>query len=607
MPVQQTHLSHFNIKLGGSQAPRQMMDALLECTVENSMHLPDMCTIRLDDPLFKWADDTVIAEGKPVVIEAGEEKKPLIPIFEGEITGLELDMAAQGHPTLVIRCMSKLHRLHRGRYARSFANVSDSDLARRVGSEAGFTVDADSTNVVHAWVFQNNQTNWEFLCDRAARCGHRLYMDGANKLCFKKIDSARPGQGVTLTWGENLRSFRPRTAASPQVDEVIVRGWDPITKKAIVGRSTVGRNLPATGLSPGTQAGRKAFSSAAKMVVVDHPVQSQSEADALAGSVLDTITGSYLEAEGLCYGEPKLIPGKKVTVEKVGTRFSGTYYVSATTHVYTPAEGYTTLFAITGKQPETLFSLVEETKEATRAQLGGNILIGIVTNNDDPEKMGRVKVKYPCLTEEHESHWVRIASQMAGNGRGMFNLPEVNDEVLVAFEHGDIHRPFILGQLWNGKDKFPTVTGEPMLKGGEVNRRGYYTRIGHQLVFDDTNRKGEIRLKTCNNHVIVMDDANKKIEVTTKDGHKVLMDDGGNKVVVTDKNGNKLTINSPDNSISMECKGNFSIDAKGKVSIKGLQGIDVKTPASMTLEGTASGTVKSTGILTVQGSLVKIN
>ncbi len=240
----------------------------------------------------------------------------------------------------------------------------------------------------------------------------------------------------------------------------------------------------------------------------------------------------------------------------------------------------------------------------SRRPLGGNITVGVVTNNNDPERLGRVKVKYPWLTEEHESWWARQSSQMAGNGRGMFNIPEVGDEVLLAFEHGDIHRPFIIGQLWNGKDSLPQVEGKPMLGGSnEVNRRGFYTRIGHHLVFDDTDGKGDITMKTAGAHVLVMDDANQKIQVTTTGNHIVLLDDQNqvvrvkttsghmiemsdqaNTITVVDNTGsNKLTISANDGSIAMECMGNFSIQAEGQVNIQGTAGVNISTDAMMNL------------------------
>ena len=87
------------------------------------------------------------------------------------------------------------------------------------------------------------------------------------------------------------------------------------------------------------------------------------------------------------------------------------------------------------------------------------VVIGVVTNNHDPRSLGRIKVKFPWLSADNESNWARVASLMAGKGRGALFLPEVDDEVLVMFEHGYMEHPYVVGALWNGKDTPPKPTG----------------------------------------------------------------------------------------------------------------------------------------------------
>ena len=134
---------------------------------------------------------------------------------------------------------------------------------------------------------------------------------------------------------------------------------------------------------------------------------------------------------------------------------------------------------------------------------------------------------------------------MAGSGRGFYCLPEVDDEVLVVFEHGDVRRPYILGALWNGKD-LPVEGNDKAVSGGKVNRRTFKTRIGHTLLLDDTDGKGEVR-------------------IITSAGHTVVLDDKNDQIVVMDKTGsNKIAIKSGDNSIKAECNGDFSVNAKAR-------------------------------------------
>src|SRR5262249_20373745 len=134
----EAHLSHFNLKLNGAQASREAVDAVMECVVENNLHLPDLCTLRIFDAGFKWLDADAFREGTRVQVLYGEEGEKLESIFIGEVTGLEMDLAAHGVPTLVVRCYDRSHRLQRGRYNRSFVQVTDTDIVKRIGEQVGF-------------------------------------------------------------------------------------------------------------------------------------------------------------------------------------------------------------------------------------------------------------------------------------------------------------------------------------------------------------------------------------------------------------------------------------------------------------------------------------
>lgn len=185
------------------------------------------------------------------------------------------------------------------------------------------------------------------------------------------------------------------------------------------------------------------------------------------------------------------------------------------------------------------------------------VVVGIVTNNQDPDKMARVRVKFPWLSDDHESWWARIATPMAGNGRGMYFLPEVNDEVLVAFEHGDVRSPYVVGSLWNGQDA-PAGSNDD----GKNNIRLVHSRSGHLVRLDDT-------------------DGDEKIEVIDKSG------------------GNKITIKSSDNSISLECTGKMKLHAQGGIEIT--SDADIKINASTTMD------VESNATMTIKGATVNIN
>jgi uncharacterized protein involved in type VI secretion and phage assembly len=138
------------------------------------------------------------------------------------------------------------------------------------------------------------------------------------------------------------------------------------------------------------------------------------------------------------------------------------------------------------------------------------VVIGIVTNNNDPDRLGRVKVRFPWLSTSTESHWARVATPMAGNGRGLYFLPEVDDEVLVLFERGDVRFPFVIGALWNGKDQAPAGNSD-----GKNALRVIKSRSGHLIRFDDSEKAQKIEIidaKSTNR--IVIDTKNDTVTIT---------------------------------------------------------------------------------------------
>lgn len=211
-----------------------------------------------------------------------------------------------------------------------------------------------------------------------------------------------------------------------------------------------------------------------------------------------------------------------------------------------------------------------ESEDQVGRRIAG-VVAGIVTNNQDPDGLGRVKLKFPLLSDNNETDWVRMATLMGGPDRGSFFLPEVDDEVLVAFEQGDINHPYVIGALWNGLDKPPEGNSD-----GKNNIRKFTSRSGHEIIFNDNS-----------------DQQQEKVEIRTKAGHQVVLDDsaGGEKIEIRDKTGsNSIVIDSVQNSITMESAMQLKIKS---------QMIEIEAGATMTIKAGAT--------LTLQGVLVKIN
>src|SRR5579875_1927124 len=315
-----------HITLDGSDLSDEAMHRVTEVVVEQSLHLPDMFVIRLHDfgddtnpgqhTLFKIVSQDTFSIGKMVEILAGWQGSGVSSIVKGEITSVDLDATLDHAPLLTVRGYAKSHRLHRGRQSKSYLQMTDSDIASKVAQSAGLQISADTTSNVHDYVLQHNQTN-----------------------------------GPNQTFGQNLLSLRVKVSASFQSDQVTGRAWDPTSKQAIVGQATSGELAPTTGISgTGSSVASSAFSSNTTYVV-NMPVTDQTEANNLAQAIFNDLDGTFIQAEGVSMGDASLKPGLTVSIKSVGSRLSGDYYVTSTTHTINPSQGgYTTAFVVSGRQ-----------------------------------------------------------------------------------------------------------------------------------------------------------------------------------------------------------------------------------------------------------------
>lgn len=204
--------------------------------------------------------------------------------------------------------------------------------------------------------------------------------------------------------------------------------------------------------------------------------------------------------------------------------------------------------------------------------LMNGVVEGIVVDNVDPDQLGRVKVKFPTLSGQPESHWARLAMPMAGQERGWMTIPEIEDEVLVSFVRGDINNAIVVGSLYNGVDTPPYANEDE-----ENNLRVFQSRSGHRLTFDDTEGEERIELILHNEEIqVVWDSANKVLSVYS-----------GKDIIIEAKE-----------TISMKCT-DFTLEASNNVSVK--SGADTTIDAGADLNQQAGGT------LSMDASLITLN
>jgi len=532
------------VLVAGAALDPRIAALIQDVRVDDNLTLPDAFLVRMSDPGLKHMDTLPMEIGSEIEIRLGApDANTVTSLIKGQITAVEPEFRADGI-SIVLRGYDHSHALNRSRRNATFQDVTIADVVRKVCDKAGLQAsEIEDIGGIQPFIQQSNETDWEFLWRLAGRVGCEVVvLDG--KLSFRKAGGGEPeGPPTILRYGETLTTFRPRLTGVQQVDEVIVRSWDHTSKRAI--EAIAKPETPHSSIGVDRASVAKALGGGA-ITISDAPVGNQEEADALARSVMSRIANAYLDAEGTCRGAPGLRAGSTVRIEGVGTRFSGTYRITSTSHQFRGAAGYETRFRVSGDSSRSLVELL--TPSTRQGWESGGVQVAVVTQNDDPDKLGRVRVKYPELGEETEGWWARIIGPGAGRDRGLLMTPLVGDEVLVAFEHGDVRRPLVLGALWNGQDtpgELSTTTSSFALRSAE-----------------------DIGLT-----------ADKKMSMKAEEEMTVAV---GQATAVLQKDG---TITAKGKDITVKGSGSVTIEASGSLTIKAGAGLNLE----------ATGTVKVSG------------
>jgi uncharacterized protein len=340
----------FVVRLNGDELPPEALADLIRLTVLEDVEAPGMFTLTLTawdtrEMKPKWIDDERFDAGHQVEIAFGY-RDHTVRLMTGDITALEPVYSQTAPPTFTVRGHDKRHELMRTRKTRSFTQCRESDVVQQMAGEAHLTPDVEDTGVVLPYLLQHDQTDWEFLASRAQRNHFECFVRDEH-LVYRA--SRHDGKAeISLRLEVEVLEFRPRLSTLGQVPEFEVRGWDPSQKREIVGRSSAGGG-PST-MSGGSRqalgpsATKTAFPSTQGSARVRVPVQSQDEADAIAQRSFSAMAMSFIRAEGVCIGDPRLRAGMVVAFEGVGERFGGNYYLTQVEHHWTPGQGYRTRF-----------------------------------------------------------------------------------------------------------------------------------------------------------------------------------------------------------------------------------------------------------------------
>ena len=558
----------FTVRIGGAELTEREANAVHEIKITDWLRLPDVCTVAVgyqadETRGFADLDGSAFKVGAELEVKLGStEETTTQTLFKGEIVTVEPTFQA-GHVAMVVRAYDRSHRMMRSRKQRTFLNQTISDIVKKVAGDSGIRVSGASSGAPLDFVLQHNETDWDFVWRLAKRIGFEFICDDKTAEFKKPNPNA---ESVSLTYPDDLYEFRPRLTAVQQVEKVIVRGFDLKAKKSVTRTKTTPEQVTSAGIQRSEMV--KAFPGAS-LEIAGQSFNKSEEADSMAQAALDQLANAYLAAEGACFGDPRIKAGVKLEVKGIGSKYSGTYRVAKAVHSISGGGGYTTSFSN---------SVGEHT---LLGQTGGgnggpasidSIVVAVVTNNNDPDKLGRVKVKFPSLTEQ-ESFWAPVLLPAAGKERGISMLPVPDEQVLVAFENGDPSFPYVLGSVFNGKDT-----------------------PGEEMAVED----GSFAMKSDHKALIA---AQEDIKLRTEKGKWIIEVNGGE---ITE------TVKSPGNYTGT-FDGKWNLTTTGAMTVESKQGVTIKAPqisleaqGSMAIKG-ATVSVEAQSQLELKGAQVSVN
>lgn len=541
----------FEMKVGGKPLSMDEAKRIIQVSVTEQMDPPNQFSFQMYDPRLEFIDPSKgkFKAGTLVELSLGYVNNVKNMII-GRISSITADFPNSGPPTIQVDGFDLLHELTYGTSHEKFDD-RDSDIVKKIaGKHMEVIVSGTGTSTRTEVRNQTHISDLAFLRELARLNGYYMWVEGSTL----HFEDKRPAPSIIpLEWGKKLISFSPRLSKAGQVKTIEVRGWHPGQKQAFSAREERSetdesdQSMSAQGSS--------------ETVYYDEFVSNENEARKLAKAILSEKEKNIVTGNGTCIGEPEMHVGSLVKLSKLGL-FNGTHVVTSVTHTV-GGNGYQTSFQLNSASG--LSDLGSPSGAGDRNRSYG-IVVGIVNDNKDAQ-MGKIQVKFPGLSDKQIVHQARIATLMAGNDRGTFFLPEKEDEVLVAFEAGNMSRPYIIGSLWNGKDLPPDTNDN-----GKNNLRFIKSRSGNVLCFDDT-------------------DGNEKIQIFDKEKKNIITMDIAN---------NTITIKSTEKDINIEASnGTIKLEAK-KIIISSNEDARIDAKGGLTLNGKPKDTI-------ITGTKVNIN
>ena len=522
---------------------------------------------------FEISNKPDFEPGKEIEIKAGYRADEET-IFKGIVIKHSIKIRKNGS-LLIVECKDKAVKMTNSCKCKYFHDVTDSDMMEELIDTYGIDKDVESTSITHKQVIQYNSTDWDFVLCRADVNG-MLCIANDGKLSIAKPDFSST-EVLSLQYGATIHDLDAEIDARFQYKAIKASAWNFTDQELLDTVEAEDPGIPEAGnLTKDTLAGvidEEEFRLYHSGKIEEPELQQWVNAKMMRHQL------AKIRGKVKTDGTAAVLPGTVIQLNGAGERFEGKLFVTGVRHEVEKGNWQTVIQF--GVNPEWFVQTYNVEQPNAGAMLPGikGLQIGIVTKlESDPDGEDRIQVKIPVINKDDEGTWCRVASLDAGEKRGMFFRPEIDDEVIVGFIDNDPRHAVVLGMLNSSAKPAPITAAD------DNHEKGYVSRSEMKMIFNDDK---------------------KSITIETPGGNKVLISEDEKKIHMEDQNGNKMTMS--EDGITLESIKDIIMKApKGDMKCEA-KNIEMKSSAQAKLEGGSGAEMKSGGTTKVTGSMVQIN
>lgn len=564
------------ITSGGNAIPQTCH--VLSVVVSKEVNRIPVATIVIADgdpaaQTFEVSNKAEFEPGKEIEIKLGYQGSNET-VFKGIIVKHSIKTRKK-NSLLMIECRDKAAKMTAACKSHYYKETKDSDVMDEIIGKYGLDKDIESTTVDHKQLVQYNCSDWDFILCRADAAG-LLCIANDGKLSIKKPDFAA-APTLTIQYGSTVHELDAEIDARLQYKTVKGTTWNYTDQELVSDVEADEPTVPTAGnLDSSTLA---AVLNEDAFVLYHSGKIEEPELQQWVNAKLLKHRLAKIRGQVKIDGTAAIAPGQIIELQGVGERFEGKLFVTAVRQQYENGNWQTNIqFGINPEWFAETYSVQQPMAGAMLPAVEG-LQVGVVTKlESDPDGEDRIMVRIPVIHKDDEGTWCRVSSLDAGNERGMFFRPEIDDEVIVGFINNDPRYAIVLGML-NSSAKPAHLTASD-----NNHEKGYQSRSKMKMIFNDEK---------------------KSISIETPGGHKVLIDEDAKKIHLEDMNGNKFIMDK--DGITIESIKEIKMKAATDMKMEGGSNVNLKGGSQTKVEGGAGAEISSGGATNVKGSIVNLN